>query len=40
MEKNNNSLAFERCVDFLTEMIEKYGNVIQDVSNSNTDKVG
>ena len=35
MEQN---IAFERCVDFLTRMIEKYGQELLDEINAETDE--
>ena len=35
MEQN---IAFERCVDFLTRMIEKYGQELPDEINAETDE--
>ena len=35
MEQN---MAFERCVDFLSRMIEKYGQELLDEINAKTDE--
>ena len=35
MEQN---IAFERCVDFLARMIEKYGQELLDEINANADE--
>ena len=32
------NIAFERCVDFLSRMIEKYGQELLDEINTETDK--